>query len=126
MNWISGNLFHNLPCAKDQEVIQTLLSHSTVRIERIVSQGQSAPETGWFDQAHDEWVLLVEGRALIRFHNQTEPVQLKTGDYLFIPAHVKHRVEWTPPYQLTVWLAIHIEHDPALRNPDEISAVSKS
>ena len=29
------------------------------------------------------------------------------GDYLHLPAHKRHRVEWTAPDEPTVWLAIH-------------------
>jgi cupin 2 domain-containing protein len=31
------------------------------------------------------------------------------GDYVFIPARKRHRVEWTEPQQPTVWLAVHFE-----------------
>jgi cupin 2 domain-containing protein len=37
-------------------------------------------------------------------------VAMKPGDYLDIPAHRRHRVEWTDPAQPTVWLAIHYQH----------------
>jgi cupin 2 domain-containing protein len=33
---------------------------------------------------------------------------LTAGDYLLIPSHTLHRVEWTPPDIITVWLAIHL------------------
>jgi cupin 2 domain-containing protein len=29
------------------------------------------------------------------------------GDHVHIPAHRRHRVEWTDPAQPTVWLAVH-------------------
>jgi cupin 2 domain-containing protein len=29
------------------------------------------------------------------------------GDYLHIPAHLRHRVEWTAENEVTVWLAVH-------------------
>jgi cupin 2 domain-containing protein len=32
---------------------------------------------------------------------------MKTGDFINIPAHQKHRVEWTEPEEETIWLAIH-------------------
>jgi len=34
-------------------------------------------------------------------------VQLQRGSYLYIPAHVRHRVAWTHPTEKTIWLAIH-------------------
>ena len=32
---------------------------------------------------------------------------MKPGDFVNIPAHKKHRVEWTTPDEPTVWLAVH-------------------
>jgi hypothetical protein len=29
------------------------------------------------------------------------------GHTAFIPAHKKHRVEWTDPVEQTIWLAVH-------------------
>jgi cupin 2 domain-containing protein len=31
---------------------------------------------------------------------------LKTGDFVDLPAHTRHRVEWTDPAAATVWLAV--------------------
>ena len=36
----------------------------------------------------------------------SEPVEMRPGSYLNIPAHLRHRVDWTDPDQPTVWLAI--------------------
>jgi cupin 2 domain-containing protein len=35
------------------------------------------------------------------------PVEMKPGDFLNIPAHRRHRVEWTTPGEPTIWLAVH-------------------
>lgn len=32
---------------------------------------------------------------------------LGPGDSVFLPAHCRHRVEWTEPNAPTVWLALH-------------------
>ena len=40
------------------------------------------------------------------FDGDDEPVHLKSSDYINIPAHRNHRVEWTTPDELTVWLAV--------------------
>jgi cupin 2 domain-containing protein len=32
---------------------------------------------------------------------------MRPGDHVQIPAHRRHRVAWTDPEQLTVWVAIH-------------------
>ena len=36
----------------------------------------------------------------------TAVVELLPGDTINIPAHQKHRVEWTSPNKPTVWLAV--------------------
>ena len=99
------NLFDDLPRALEQEIITELLDHEPIRIERIVSHGQTSPEKGWYDQSEHEWVLVLEGAAVIAFDDGSE-LRLNRGDYLNIPAHEKHRVKWTDPDQPTVWLAV--------------------
>ena len=78
-----------------------------VRIERIVSYGQSSPEGFWYDQAWDEWVLLIQGSAELDLGEQC--ISLKPGDHLLIPAGQKHRVSKTDPDQPTIWLAAHFD-----------------
>jgi cupin 2 domain-containing protein len=34
---------------------------------------------------------------------------MKPGDFINIPAHKKHRVEWTKPGEPTIWLVVHYE-----------------
>jgi len=34
---------------------------------------------------------------------------LEPGDYIHLPAHLKHRVEWTDPTTETVWLALYYQ-----------------
>ncbi len=102
---MASNLLDNLPSALPEERVETLLSTGQLRIERIVSQGHASPDGFWYDQAQSEWVLLVEGAARLRFEDQV--LHLKAGDFINIPAHRRHRIEWTPPNQPTVWLAIH-------------------
>lgn len=98
------NLFAELPSHLPDELAQTLLFAPHLRIERIVSQGHASPPEFWYDQTEDEWVLLIQGAARLRFDD--ELVELKPGDFLNIPAHRKHRVEWTTPDQHTIWLAV--------------------
>ena len=102
-----GNLFAFLPAGIPSELVATLLESGDIRIERIVSHGQASPPGFWYDQPQHEWVLLVSGAATLRFDGDEQPVNLKPGDYLDIPAHAKHRVEWTTPDETTVWLAVH-------------------
>lgn len=108
MNPIVNNLFAQIPKKIPEELFQTLFANASIRIERIISQGHCSPLRQWYDQANDEWVILLEGQATLYFEKKSEPVALKAGDYLFIPAHTKHRVHWTHPERQSIWLAIHL------------------
>jgi cupin 2 domain-containing protein len=99
------NLFTNLPADLHEELLTTLLDAGGVRIERIVSHGQASPEKFWYDQPRHEWVVVLKGAARLRFENET--VEMKPGDFVNLPAHKKHRVEWTTPDEPTIWLAVH-------------------
>ena len=106
------NLFADIPAHLPEELLQTLLARTHFRIERIVSQGQASPEGVWYDQNEHEWVLLVKGAARLRFEDHATPVDMKPGSFINIPAHRRHRVEWTDPHQPTIWLAVHYQDQP--------------
>ncbi|VAW55735.1 Uncharacterized conserved protein [hydrothermal vent metagenome] len=99
------NIFAAIPENLNEEIIDVLQQNGQVKIERIVSTGQTSPEIGWYDQAQHEWVIVLKGEAIIAFENKE--TTLKKGGYINIPAHTKHRVSWTHPQVDTVWLAIH-------------------
>jgi cupin 2 domain-containing protein len=101
------NIFADIPDQLPEELFEAILDHPGFRLERIVSRGHATPADQWYDQAQDEWVLLLKGRAGLRLENRADEVVLKRGDYLLLPAHCRHRVEWTDPDQDTVWLALH-------------------
>jgi cupin 2 domain-containing protein len=103
-----ANLFANVPVDTSQEWLDVLVERPGLKIERIVSFGQSSPAQGWYDQAQFEWVILLKGAAIIEFADAAT-YQLGAGDYLSIPAHQKHRVVWTAPQEETIWLAVHQE-----------------
>lgn len=100
------NLFRAHPAALPEELAETLARSAQVRIERIVSRGHASPAGFWYDQAEHEFVVLLSGRARLAFTDGTPTLDLVPGDWLDIPAHTKHRVEWTDPEQDTVWLAV--------------------
>lgn len=100
------NLLSNLPADLPDELIETLARSAHVRIERIVSRGHASPPGFWYDQEQNEFVVLVSGRARLAFADGTPAIDLAPGDWLDIPAHKKHRVEWTDPVRETVWLAV--------------------
>lgn len=101
------NLFNDIPDTLLNELSQTLIESSTVRIERIVSEGHATPPGEWYDQGWDEWVLLISGEAMLRFDGGEPALALKPGDHVMIPAGCRHRVEQTGTMQKTIWLAVH-------------------
>jgi cupin 2 domain-containing protein len=100
----SMNLLSSIPATLPYELTDTLVQAKHVRIERIVSQGHVSPPDFWYDQDENEFVLLIQGAAQLRFEDSL--VEMTPGDWLDIPAHRKHRVEWTSPDERTVWLAV--------------------
>lgn len=98
------NLLYPLPEKGAEEHFQTLLSRPGVRIERIVSDGQLSPPGFWYQQAWDEWVLLLQGEARLEYADTTH-LSMRAGDVVLIPAGQRHRVAYTAPR--TVWLALH-------------------
>lgn len=109
----AANLFADLAALAAanplEEQSAEILARPGVRIERIVSTGQASPLGFWYDQTWDEWVAVLSGEARLRFEDEPEARLLAPGDHVFIPAHARHRVDWTSPDQPTVWLAIHFK-----------------
>ncbi len=90
----------------EKEIFGEIINTKNVQIERIVSNGQRSPQTGWYDQEKDEWVILLDGKADIEFEDQGI-FHLRKGDHLHIKAHQKHRVVYTSQHPPCIWLAIH-------------------
>ena len=101
---MTSNLFTDLPANLPNELFTTLLAATHLRVERIVSHGHASPEGFWYDQDQHEWVVVLQGAARLSIEGAVQ--ELKPGDYINIPAHQKHRVEWTTPNEPTVWLAV--------------------
>jgi cupin 2 domain-containing protein len=101
----TNNLFIDLRQRLPNEFVTTLLEAANIRIERIVSDGHASPEDFWYDQDQHEWVVVLTGAARLKFQDVT--IEMKPGDFLNIPPHKKHRVEWTTHDEPTVWLAVH-------------------
>ena len=94
------------------ERFDTLLQTGAFRLERILSLGQATAPGQWYDQAQDEWVLLVQGAAQLRIEGMEAALEMRPGDYVLLPAHRRHRVEWTDPHTPTLWLALHYGESP--------------
>ncbi len=103
------NIFTNLPQFREEEVFESLIKSKTLKLERIISNGQATPEGEWYDQEQDEWVVLLSGNAGLRIEGKDKIITLVPGDHLLIPARVRHRVEWTDKNETSIWLALHFE-----------------
>ena len=100
----SGNLYDRLPTAQDGEEFQTLFECLGTRVERIVSHRHASPPGFWYDQAAGEWVAVLQGEATLEFAD-ARLLEMRAGDWVSIPPHVRHRVQRTGP--ATIWLAVH-------------------
>ena len=101
------NLFSQIPDSIQDEIYETLLKTGQFRLERIISFGQKTPPGEWYDQEMNEWVVLLKGSAGLLFDGGEEVLVMQPGDSVHIPAHRRHRVEWTDTEQVTIWLALH-------------------
>ena len=100
------NIFDLPSSLPNEELFESLVSTDNILIERIISTGQSTPIGQWYDQDKDEWVILLQGEAALSYADGSQ-IKLTAGDYLFIPAHQKHRVEYTSSEPPCIWLAVH-------------------
>jgi cupin 2 domain-containing protein len=110
-----GNIFSSALVNHPQEVIEIILRTESFWLERIISTGQATLPGQWLDQETAEWVILLSGGARLCLENEFQEIIMKPGDYLHIPAHRRHRVEWTDPGQLTIWLALHHRGEKSLQ-----------
>ncbi len=102
--------FFNLPHTKlNEELIERIGGNDNVKIERIISEGHKSPAGFWYDQETTEFVLLLSGYAVLAFEDGNKIIMRK-GDFVTIPAHVKHRVEETSADEKTLWLAVHFKN----------------
>jgi len=104
---VKQNLFSEISSKLRDERIDELVASTGLRIERIVSTGQASPPGFWYDQPGSEWVVVLSGSAGLLIEGEAQPRELRAGDYLLLPPHQRHRVEWTDAHVPTVWLAVH-------------------
>ena len=103
------NMFADIPDAIPEEIFETIIEKESFRLERIVSDGQLTAEDEWYDEDENEWFILLKGSAGLLLEGDEEPLVLKPGDYLNLPAHRRHKVVWTDANEKTVWLALHYQ-----------------
>jgi cupin 2 domain-containing protein len=104
-----ANLFADTTAPERGERFATLLAHRNLVVERIVSSDVLAAQE--FFQPQDEWVVLLRGDATLEVTGETVP--LRAGDYLFLPAHTRHKVLRASKGAL--WLAVHLHPQDAVR-----------
>ncbi len=104
LNKIS-NIFELPDKLPSQEFSELLLDNDRLTIERIISTGQTTPPGEWYDQEQDEWLIVLQGEGELGYEDGSR-IMLTTGDYLFIPAHQKHRVEYTSSEPPCIWLTV--------------------
>jgi len=105
MTVTAGHLLSGFPLTAAAEVFEPLVQGNGLRLERIVSTGQSTPAGEWMVQTWDEWVMLLSGEAGLMIEGEVAARELRPDDWINIPAGVRHRVERTS--KGTVWLALH-------------------
>jgi len=102
-----GNIFELEEIKSDgEESFETLLESENLLMEKIITHGKLKSPGKWYDQKKDEWVMLIQGKATLEFP-EDEHIELIKGDYLMIPANVKHRVLKTSKKPDCIWLALH-------------------
>jgi cupin 2 domain-containing protein len=102
---LHGDLAEGIPAELAEELVTPLVGSAVVRVERIVSRGHRSPPGFWYDQEEHELVVLVAGEARLQIEGEPER-SLRPGQWLDIPAHVRHRVTFTAPRIDTIWLAV--------------------
>lgn len=85
-----------------EELTTVLVKSETVRIERIISTGQTSD---WYDQEESEFVSLLQGEAVLEWADSTT-TQLSAGDTLTIAPHTRHRVKFTSIEPPCFWLCV--------------------
>lgn len=112
---------HGMP-----ERFEQIMTNPACRVERIVSYGNSSPPGFWYEQPEHEWVLILKGGAGLRIDGEATVRHLAVGDHVTLPAHCRHRVEYTSDDEETIWLAVfwHDASTPVLSSP--ASSVSPS
>jgi len=79
---------------------RTLVATRSFAVGEILTGALDAPVD--FDQDHDEWVLVISGRATLELDDRRH--ELVAGDWLFLPARRRHRLVGAEPG--TRWLTV--------------------
>jgi cupin 2 domain-containing protein len=83
------------------ETSEELVRLNNVVVEHILSGVLSSPVD--YNQSHDEFVLVVEGAAVLEVGD--DRFDLTRGDWVLLPMNVPHRLVESRPG--TSWLVVH-------------------
>jgi cupin 2 domain-containing protein len=100
-----NNIFEFPDQLPKDELIETLWASDKISFKRIISTGQTTPIGEWYDQKQNEWLIVLQGSGELSYEDNSR-IKLTKGDYIFIPAHQKHRVEYTSIEPPCIWLTI--------------------
>lgn len=98
------NIFDEIIVDKSEEKFFEIFKNETIKVEKIVSNGQKSPKNFWYEQEKSEFILLLEGFAILEFEDKQ--IELNKGDCLNIEAFQKHRVKFTSLEKPTIWFAV--------------------
>ena len=99
-----GNLFDGINSLdlKD-EFSEKIFEFGDKYVERIISKAHCTPNGEWLEQELNEWVILIQGEAMLKFKDE-EDLKLQKGDYVFIPKGKLHKVDYTSEEPVCIWL----------------------
>ncbi len=106
------NLLSDVGHPDSEEQVTELVSAPGLRIERIVSTGQSSSPEFWYDQPWAEWVALLQGDAELMIEGEAAARSLRAGDHVLLMSGLRHRVERTSVSPPAIWLAVHFDAKP--------------
>ena len=90
------NIFDLKDLSEKEEVVRILAEGKNVKIEKIISTGQT---TDWQESEQNEFVILVQGEAEIEYFEDK-------GDTILINRGEKHRVSYTSKNPCCIWICI--------------------
>ena len=122
------NIFDLKDLSVNEEIIKILFKNENVKIEKIISTGQT---TDWQESNKNEFVILVQGNAEIEYYDNRicenknfktnenimknlkntndMKLQLGKGDVILIKKGERHRVSYTSKNPCCVWICIFFD-----------------
>lgn len=122
------NIFDLKDLSVNEEIIKILFKNENVKIEKIISTGQT---TDWQESNKNEFVILVQGNAEIEYYDNRicedknfktnenimknlkntndMKLQLGKGDIILIKKGERHRVSYTSKNPCCIWICIFFD-----------------